>query len=94
MLMYPDHLQNWLDCDHSLLIFLIVVLFWLSEMGQIWVSGHFGRALCIFLIMVPLWLKLIIFGVSGECVGVNVEEGAEAYLRFALHYVYLFEGSI
>ena len=36
MLMYPDHLQNWLAYGYSLLIFLILVLFWLSEMGQIW----------------------------------------------------------
>ena len=36
MLLYPDHIQNWLDYGHSLLIFLILVLFWLSEMGQIW----------------------------------------------------------
>ena len=35
MLIYPDHLQNWLD-GHFLLIYLILVLFWLSEMGQIW----------------------------------------------------------
>ena len=36
MLLYPDHLQNWLDYGHSLVIFLILVLFWLSETGQIW----------------------------------------------------------
>ena len=36
MLMYLDHLQNWLVYGHSLLIFLILALFWLSEMGQIW----------------------------------------------------------
>ena len=30
------HLQNWLDYGHSLLIFLMLVLFSLSEMGQIW----------------------------------------------------------
>ena len=35
MLMYPDHLQNWLDCGHGLLIFLILALFRLSETGQI-----------------------------------------------------------
>ena len=28
--------QKWLDFGHSLLILLILVLFWLSEMGQIW----------------------------------------------------------
>ena len=36
MLLYPDHLKNWLDYDHSLSIFLFFALFWLSEMGQIW----------------------------------------------------------
>ena len=36
MLLYPDHFQNWLDYGCSLVIFLILVLFWLSEMGQIW----------------------------------------------------------
>ena len=35
-LMYLDHLQNWLVYGHGLLIFLILVLFWLSETGQIW----------------------------------------------------------
>ena len=64
MLMYPDHLQNLLDNDHIWLIFLILTPFSLSEMGQIWVSWQFGGALWIFLIMVPLWLKLVIFGVS------------------------------
>ena len=36
MLMYPDHIKNWLDYGYSLLIFLILMLFWLSETGQIW----------------------------------------------------------
>ena len=36
MLMYLDHLRNWLVYGHSLLIFLILALFWLSETGQIW----------------------------------------------------------
>ena len=35
MLMHPDHLQNWLDVGHRLLIFLILAAFWLSETGQI-----------------------------------------------------------
>ena len=35
MLMYPDHLQNWLDFGHLLLIFLILASFWLNETGQI-----------------------------------------------------------
>ena len=36
MLMYPDHLQNWLVYGNGLFIFLILALFWLSETGQIW----------------------------------------------------------
>ena len=36
MLMYLDHLQNWLVYGHGLVIFLILVLFGLSETGQIW----------------------------------------------------------
>ena len=36
MLMYRDHCQNWKVYGHSLLIFLILALFWLGETGQIW----------------------------------------------------------
>ena len=36
MLMYLDHVQNWLIYGHDLLIFIILALFWLSETGQIW----------------------------------------------------------
>ena len=36
MLMYPRHLQIWLDYGHGLLIFLLLASLWLSEMGQIW----------------------------------------------------------
>ena len=36
MLMYLDHLQNWLDYGHSLLIFLLLTPLWLNETGQIW----------------------------------------------------------
>ena len=42
-LMYLDHLQNWLVYGHSQLIFLILALFWLSEMGQIWHFRAFPR---------------------------------------------------
>ena len=35
MLMYPDHLENWLDFGHRLLIFLVLAAFWFSETGQI-----------------------------------------------------------
>ena len=53
--MYLDHLQNWLVYGHSLWIILILALFWLSEMGQIWgfqafpgermneIAWHFAR---------------------------------------------------
>ena len=36
MLMYPDHLQSWLDFGHCLLSFLILVSIWLRETGQTW----------------------------------------------------------
>ena len=34
--MYLDHLQNWLDYGHDLLIFHLLAPRWLSEMVQIW----------------------------------------------------------
>ena len=40
-LMYPNNLQHWLGCCHGLLIFPIMALFWLSEMGDIWGFRHF-----------------------------------------------------
>ena len=36
MLMYPDHLQNWLDYGHGLLIFFPLAPLQLSETGRIW----------------------------------------------------------
>ena len=36
MLLYPDHFQNLCAYGHGLVIFLILVLFWLSERGQFW----------------------------------------------------------
>ena len=39
MLMYPDHLQNWWDFGHALLIFLIKVPLLLIETGHIWGLG-------------------------------------------------------
>ena len=36
ILLYPDHLQNRLDYGNGLVIFLILMLFWLSEAGKIW----------------------------------------------------------
>ena len=35
MLLYPDHLKNWLAYGYGLVIFQILVLFWLHETGQI-----------------------------------------------------------
>ena len=71
MLMYLDHLQNWLVYGHSLLIFLIFALFWFSETGQIWglkfcllmYLDHlqnwldYGCGLVIWLILVLFWLS-------------------------------------
>ena len=36
MLIYPDHLQKWLDFGHGLWIFLILATFWFNWTGQIW----------------------------------------------------------
>ena len=77
MLIYPNHLQNWLDYGHSLLIFLILVLFWLSQIWgfrPFWSCSHvdfphYGA---------PLTETNHIWGflaLSGECAGVNVEGG-------------------
>ena len=41
MLMYLDHIQNWLVYSHGLLIFIIFALFWLNETGQIWAFRAF-----------------------------------------------------
>ena len=43
MLMYLDHLQNWLVYGHGLVIFLILALFGLSETGKIWGFWVFSR---------------------------------------------------
>ena len=40
MLMYHDHLQNWLDYGHGLFIFLLLAPVWLSETGKFVVSRH------------------------------------------------------
>ena len=59
LLMYPDHLQNWLGYSHGPLIFLIMVLFWLSETGQIEGFQAFpreyieGMALNFYMLMYP-----------------------------------------
>ena len=40
--MYLDNVQNWFDYGYGRVIFLILVLFWLSEIGQIWVFQVFS----------------------------------------------------
>ena len=42
-IMYLDHLQNWLDYGHSLLIFLLLAPVWLRETGEIWGFQAFSR---------------------------------------------------
>ena len=70
--------------------FLILMLFWLSEWLKFGVSRHFGRALWIFLIIVTLWLKLVIFGVSGhylENMWKSVSRGGWRHISDALRRV-------
>ena len=88
MLLYPDHLQNWLDYGYGLVFFFIIlVLFWLSEMGQIWGVQAFWLCSVDFPHYAdPLAEIGHIWGfwaLSGERVGerVNVEGRAEAYFR-------------
>ena len=79
MLLYLDHLQNWLDYGQSL------ALFWLSEVGQIWGFRpfwscsvdfpHYGAPLTETSHIWGFWAS------CGERVGINVEWGAEAYFR-------------
>ena len=40
-MVYRDHLQNWLDFGHSLLIFFLLVALWLSELVKVGVSVYF-----------------------------------------------------
>ena len=84
MLMYLDHLQNWLVYGHSLLIFLIFALFWLSETGQIW-----GLKFCMLMYLdhlqnwldygcgLVIWLILVLFWLSetGQIWGFQVFSG-------------------
>ena len=85
MLLYPDHLQNWLDYGYGLVIFLILVLFWLSETGKIWgLQAFWSRSVDFPHCGDPLAEIGHIWGfwaLSGERVGVNVEGRAEAYFR-------------
>ena len=50
MLMYLDHLQNWLVYGHSLLIFLILALFWLGFPVISW-RTHGGNGLKFCMLM-------------------------------------------
>ena len=84
MLMYPDYLQNWLEYGNSMLIFQILMLFWLSETGQIWGFQafwscsvdfpHDGDPLAEIGHIWGYW------ALSNVRVAANVE-GAEAYFR-------------
>ena len=91
MLMYLEHLQNWVDYGHSLLIFPILALFWVREMVQIW--GFWSCSVDFPHDGAHLTETGHIWGfwpLSGEFVGVNVEGGAEAYFwRFASSSVWL-----
>ena len=54
MLMYLDHLENWLVYGPSLLTYLIWVLFWLSETDQIWgFWAHKGYGLKFCMLLYP-----------------------------------------
>ena len=85
MLLYPDHIQNWLYYGYGLVIFLIFVLIWLSETGKIWGFKafwswsvdfpHYGDPLAEIGHIWGFW------ALSGERVEVNVERRAEAYFR-------------
>ena len=44
MLVYPCHLQNWLDYGHGLFIFLIYGQIYLVKLVRFGVSGHFPEA--------------------------------------------------
>ena len=83
--MYPDHLQNWLDYGYSLQIFLILMLFGLSETGKIWGFQAFWSCSVDFPNHGDLLAEIgHIWGfwaLSGERVVVNVEGRAEAYFR-------------
>ena len=65
MLMYLDHHQNWLVFGHTLLIFLILALFWLSEAGQIWGFQAFsGEPIEKIAINFACWCILITFRIG------------------------------
>ena len=96
MLMYADHLQNWLDFR-----------FWDIFLRMLWRNGlkfgmltypvhlqnwwDFGQGLLIFLPLAPLWLSETgkiwgFWAFSGERVGVNAKEAAEAFMMFCMEF--------
>ena len=82
MLLYPSDLQNCLDYGHSLVVFLILALFWPSETGLIW--GFWSCSVDFLNYGAPLTETGHIWGfwaLSGELVGVDVEGAVEAYFR-------------
>ena len=76
MLMYHDHLQNWLSYGHSLLIFLILALFWL---GHIWGFWPFWSCSVDFPHFTETGHILGFWALSGKHMGVNAEGAEEAY---------------
>ena len=66
MLLYPDHLQNGSDYGCGLVIFLILVLFLLSETGQIWGFQAYSEILHADVSwrlseLIRLWLQFVDF---------------------------------
>ena len=53
MLIYLDHLQNWLVYGHGLFIYLILALFWLSETGPISWRTHGENGLKCGMLLYP-----------------------------------------
>ena len=90
MPMFPVDLQNWFDYGYSLLIFLILMLFWLSETGQIWGFQAFWSCAVNFPYYGgPLAEIDHIWGfwaLTGERVGVKVR-GWRRHISDALHQV-------
>ena len=94
MLLYHDHLQNWLDYSYSLLIFLILMLFWLSETGQIWGFQAFRSCSVEFPHNDDPLAEIGHIGgfwaLSGERVGVNVEGGGGIFPTLCVEFCLVF----
>ena len=92
MMMHLDYLQNWLDYGYSLLIFLIFMLFWLSETGQIWGFQAFWSYSVVFSsLWWPFgwnWSYLGFLGIIWRTWGSKCRGGAEAYEFCLDHHVF------